>query len=121
MRSRAWFVGAVLVLCAFGGSAAAEEPAARFDGEGRLLRPDGWREWVYVGTPLTPNDLNGGKAPFPEFHAVDLDRGSRDHFRKTGSFREGTILVKELVSVGSTQAVSARATSWASSSASRRR
>ena len=33
--------------------------------EGELQRPTGYREWVYVGTPVTPNDMNGGKAAFP--------------------------------------------------------
>ena len=32
------------------------------------------REWIYIGTPLTPNDMNGGDAPFQEFHAVSIDR-----------------------------------------------
>jgi hypothetical protein len=31
---------------------------AKFDRQGNLLRPDGWRHWAYVGTPLTPNDLH---------------------------------------------------------------
>ena len=39
--------------------------------EGKLKRPPfSFRKWVYVGTPLTPNDLNDGKANFPEFHNV---------------------------------------------------
>ena len=31
--------------------------------DGALVRPEGYREWVYVGTPVTPNDMNDGKAP----------------------------------------------------------
>ena len=73
---------------------------------GELIRPQGYRDWVMVGTPLTPNDMNNGKAPFPEFHTVYIDRGSWDHYKKTGDFREGTTLVKELISVGSKSAVS---------------
>ncbi len=38
--------------------------------DGALERPSGYREWVYVGTPVTPNDMNDGKAAFPEFHNV---------------------------------------------------
>ena len=41
---------------------------AQFDSAGKLIRPAGWREWVFVGSPTTPNSLNGGAAPFPEFH-----------------------------------------------------
>jgi hypothetical protein len=73
---------------------------------GELERPTGYREWIYVGTPLTPNDLNDGKAAFPEFHNVYIDPASWAHWKETGEFREGTILVKELVAVGSKVAVS---------------
>jgi hypothetical protein len=31
---------------------------------------------VFVGSPLTPNALNGGKANFPEFHNVYIEPGS---------------------------------------------
>ena len=79
-----------------------------FDSEGRLIRPVGYREWVYVGTPLTPNDLNPPEAPFPEFHNVYIDPVSYAHYSETGNFREGTIIIKELVSVGSKAAVSGK-------------
>ncbi|PKG98332.1 cytochrome P460 family protein [Paraglaciecola sp. MB-3u-78] len=71
-----------------------------------LQRPTGYREWVYVGTPLTPNELNNGKAAFPEFHNVYIDPKSWSHWKKKGEFRNGTILMKELVAVGSKAAVS---------------
>jgi len=73
---------------------------------GELERPTGFREWIYVGTPVTPNDLNDGKAAFPEHHNVYIDPKSWAHWKKTGEFRDGTILMKELVSVGSKAAVS---------------
>lgn len=74
--------------------------------DGQLDRPTGYREWIYVGTPVTPNELNDGKAAFPEFHNVYIDPKSWAHWKETGKFRDGTILVKELVSVGSKTAVS---------------
>ena len=74
--------------------------------DGKLERPQGWREWVYVGTPVTPNELNDVKAPFPEFHNVYIDPESWEHYKKNGEVRDGTILVKELVSIGSKAAVS---------------
>jgi len=79
-----------------------------FNDQGELLRPKDYRSWVYVGTPLTPNELNNGNAPFPEFHSVYIDPTSFEHYKKTGEFREGTVLIKELESVGSTQAVSGK-------------
>ena len=76
------------------------------DENSELKRPTGYRSWVYVGTPVTPNDMNNGKAPFPEMHNVYIDPVSFDYYKKTGKWREGTILVKELVSIGSKTAVS---------------
>ncbi|MDR4467415.1 MAG: cytochrome P460 family protein [Nitrospira sp.] len=75
--------------------------------EGKMKRPPfSFRKWVYVGTPLTPNDLNDGKANFPEFHNVYMDPDSFAHFEKTGEYRDGTVIVKELVSVGEKEAAS---------------
>jgi hypothetical protein len=73
---------------------------------GELERSTGYREWIYVGTPVTPNDMNNGKAAFPEFHNVYIDPKSWAHWKKTGEFRDNTILIKELVRVGSKAAVS---------------
>jgi hypothetical protein len=77
-----------------------------FNADGSLVRPEEYRTWVYVGTPLTPNDLNPPEAPFPEFHNVYIDPDSWAHYENTGEFRDGTILMKELVTVGSKAAVS---------------
>lgn len=73
---------------------------------GELQRPTGYREWVYVGTPVTPNDMNAGKAAFPEHHNVYIDPESWKHWKDKGEFPDGTIIIKELVSVGSKAAVS---------------
>jgi hypothetical protein len=81
-------------------------PVAQFNAQGELIRPADYREWVFVGAPVTPNALNNGKAAFPEFHNVYIDPASYHQYQKTGTFREGTMLVKELVSVGATKAVS---------------
>lgn len=80
----------------------------QFDNNGELVKPTGYRKWTYVGTPLTPNDMNGGKAPFPEFHSVYMNPDAYDHYEKTGDFPNGTVLVKELVSVGEKEASSGK-------------
>jgi Cytochrome P460 len=51
---------------------------------------------VFVGSPLTPNALNDGKANFPEFHNVYIEPGSYEIYKKTGEFPEGTMFFKEL-------------------------
>src|SRR6059058_967553 len=73
---------------------------AKFNKAGELVRPADYREWIFVGSPVTPKDMNDGKSAFPEFHNVYIDPPSWAHYKKTGEFRSGTILVKELVSVG---------------------
>jgi hypothetical protein len=79
---------------------------ASFDAQGNLALPEGYRQWVFVGAPVTPNDLNGGKAAFPEFHHVYIDPGSFKHYQENGKFRDGTVIVKELVSVGAKKGAS---------------
>ena len=82
-------------------------PKPSFNADGNLIRPDvSYRRWVYVGTPLTPNDLNPPEAPFPDFHNVYIHPDDFDYYVRTGEFQEGTVLIKELVGVGSKQAVS---------------
>ena len=73
----------------------------QFTGDKSLKIPEGkiWREWPYVGSLVTPNALNDGMAPFPEHHTVYIDPVSWAHYKKTGNFREGTVLAKELTRV----------------------
>jgi hypothetical protein len=72
---------------------------AQFDSSGKLKLPTGYRRWVMVGSPLTPNGLNNGKAAFPEFHEVYVEARNLDAYLKTRSFPEGTVFVKELTRV----------------------
>src|ERR1044072_8195574 len=63
---------------------------------GDLMLPKNFNEWVYVGSPLTPNALNDGKANFPEFHNVYIEPGSYQIYKKTGEVPEGTIFFQEI-------------------------
>lgn len=76
-------------------SAAADGPS--YTADGRLVLPVGYRKWVFIGAPLTPNGLNNGKAGFPEFHNVYVQDKNLTVYQKTGSFPEGTVIVKELL------------------------
>jgi hypothetical protein len=100
--------GLSCVLAGAGAQPDSAVPGVEFTPDGKLKRPVGYRKWMYVGTPLTPNDLNGGEAPFPEFHAVYIDPESYAHYEKTGQFRDGTVMVKELIGVGAKEATSGK-------------
>ena len=87
----------------------AQAALVEFTTDGKLKQPShDYRKWVQIGTPLTPNDLNGGDAPFPEFHSVYMDPESFAYYEKTGQFRDGTVMVKELLSVGAKEATSGK-------------
>jgi hypothetical protein len=103
------YLGTPLVMAALIGASAAmfhnkpvaaqaKQPGgAQFTPDGKMKLPTGYREWVFLGSPLTPNALNGGNASFPEFHNVYVEQRNFDAYQKTGDFPEGTVLVKELV------------------------
>ena len=78
-----------------------EQSSAVFDSDGKLKLPDPstFRRWVFVGAPLTPNALNNGNANFPEYHHVYIEQKNVEAYLKTGSFPEGTVIVKELTRV----------------------
>ena len=73
--------------------------AVQYTPDGKLKLPVGFRRWVFLGAPLTPNALNDGEANFPEFHHVYVEEKNLDVYLKTGTFPEGTILIKELTRV----------------------
>ncbi|MEO9970179.1 MAG: cytochrome P460 family protein [Hyphomonadaceae bacterium] len=74
---------------------------ANFTADGAAERPANWRRWVFVGSPLTPHGLNGGAAPFPEFHNVYVEPTAFRHYQATGKWPQGTQIAKELVLVRS--------------------
>src|SRR6201998_3078184 len=80
-------------------AAQTEQPSAVFGSDGKLELPTGFRKWVLVGAPLTPNGLNDGKANFPEYHHVYVEKKNVDAYLKAGEFPEGTVIVKELTRV----------------------
>jgi len=71
--------------------------AAVFNSKDELIKPVGFREWVFIGAPLTPHALNDGKAGFPEFHHVYVNSDAYAVYKRTGIFPEGTVIAKELV------------------------
>src|SRR2546430_15093200 len=77
-------------------AAQTEQSSVVFNADGTMQLPTGFRKWVFVGAPLTPNGLNNGKAGFPEYHNVYVEKNNVDVYLKTGTFPEGTVLVKEL-------------------------
>jgi hypothetical protein len=57
-----------------------------------FILPKNFHEWVYVGSPLTPNALNGGMATFPEFHNVYIEPCSYEKYKQTNVFAVGQVM-----------------------------
>jgi hypothetical protein len=109
MRKRTLAIVCACLVAAAGALAVSAEAQQRdrylpeFNDKGELLLPKNFHEWIYVGSPLTPNALNDGKANFPEYHNVYIEPGSYALYKKTGTFPEGTIMFKELQLVGKSE------------------
>ena len=71
--------------------------AATFNKQSELKLPEGYRQWVFIGAPLTPHGLNKGKAGFPEYHHVYVNPDAFAVYQRTGEFPDGTVIAKELV------------------------
>jgi Cytochrome P460 len=96
------------------GSLRSDEPPPqsslpRYTAEGELLRPEGYRTWVFVGADLGLDysqrndrrlDYSQEKDENPDesapFHNVYIDRAAYEHFARTGEFPDKTMLVLEL-------------------------
>jgi hypothetical protein len=94
-------VGAAIAAAHFSQSTADDKSSPsrylpEYNASGELLLPKNFHEWVFVGSPLTPNALNDGQANFPEYHNVYIEPGSYHIYQKTGVFPEDTIFLKEL-------------------------
>jgi hypothetical protein len=91
-----------------------EEPpsagsAPRYNMDGELLAPQGYRSWVFVGADLgldysqrNDESLDYSKKQAEKdiesrpFHNVYIDRAAYDQFARTGTFPDNTVLVLEL-------------------------
>lgn len=83
-------------------ASAADEPQAIFEGNDILLRPEGYREWIFVGSSKGLRyEENADKATYPtaeKFNNVYLNPAAYREYAKTGKFPEGTVLVLEIFS-----------------------
>ena len=105
-RKRAALVAALAVATGVGIAIAAGALSARaqmgpswhpkWTAKGELVLPSNHHQWVFLGSPLTPNALNGGAAGFPEYHNVYVQPEAFRIYRETGDWPEGTIMFKEL-------------------------
>lgn len=112
--SKAAFAALVLGLFVFGALARGgsyDEAYDKYVGpDGGISLPSDYRtSLVFVGTfGIAGGDQEGGQA---EFHHVYMDRDSIAHYRRTGTFPDGAIIVKELQKTRALDMTTGRASS----------
>jgi hypothetical protein len=83
-------------------SPASEKPAAVFEDKDTLLRPEGYREWVFVGSSTglnyMPNPAPSSANSATDFKNVYINPAAYREFTRTGKFPEGTVMVLEIAS-----------------------
>ena len=79
-----------------------DKPVAQFEGKDTLLRPVGYREWVFVGSSLglRYNQNAGEKSPSKSepYHNVYINPEAYREYSKSGKLPDGTLVVRTLVS-----------------------
>ncbi len=105
--STTWVLALVAGMAAVSILQSETPPAARFEGKDTLLQPQGYREWVFVGSSLglryaqNPEEQRSDpqRGPAAElYHNVYINPASYRTFSQTGKFPEGTVMVLELAS-----------------------
>src|SRR5215207_4520995 len=76
------------------------QPMPRYDQDRALQLPANYREWVFVGSSLGLSYSEGQDAGHVMFHETLMEPTAYQHFVKTGTFREGTMLVLMLHGTG---------------------
>ena len=107
-------IGLAVAVALAQGAGRDDDPSAgaspvRYNKQGELLRPDGYKTWVFVGADLgldysQRNDQSLDHPPKKDeyadeglpFHNVYIDRTAYEHFARTSEFPDKTVLVLEL-------------------------
>jgi Cytochrome P460 len=81
---------------------AAEPSAPRFTSDNELVRPDDYREWVFLSSGLGMTyGPNAAPASDPRFDNVFVHPQAYRSFRETGKWPDGTIFALEVRSSAS--------------------
>jgi hypothetical protein len=103
-----------ILLCALT-CAGLSEPMAlpKYAGSDKLVKPTGWRQWMFVGANYgmgyAPGENIDNPKPKPgTFHNIYLQPEAFEHFSRTGEFPEKTMLIMEVVKPGTHASINKR-------------
>ncbi len=80
-------------------------PGPRYTDASLLVRPEGYREWMFVGSNLGMGYKDGQPDKDPKFHNIYIQREAYKRYAETGQFPDKTMLVMEVVSRGTNASI----------------
>ncbi|MCS7026743.1 MAG: cytochrome P460 family protein [Bryobacteraceae bacterium] len=94
---------AAACLLLFAGVVCSEDkamPRPQYTAAGELLRPESYREWMFVGANLGMAYTESQVKPKANYHTIYMQREAYDHYLRTGVFPNHTMLVMEILTAG---------------------
>jgi hypothetical protein len=80
----------------------------RYGADGALIRPEGFREWMFVGSNLNMGYSEGPEPKESRFHNIYIQREAYKQFAATGKFPDKTMLVMEVITSGTNASINKR-------------
>jgi len=77
----------------------------RFSGDNQLARPEGYREWMFVGSNLNMGYTEGPAPTESRFHNIYIQREAFREYAATGRFPDKTVLVMEVIAAGTNASI----------------
>jgi hypothetical protein len=80
----------------------------RFTAGNELIRPEGFRDWMFVGSNLNMGYAEGGEPKESRFHNIYIQREAYKEYTTTGKFPDKTVLVMEVIAAGTNASINKR-------------
>jgi hypothetical protein len=77
----------------------------KYTESGRLVRPEGYREWMFVGANLGMGYTEGQAKPRTTYHNIYMQREAYQAYKTRGKFPDKTMLVMEVMSMGTNASI----------------
>ncbi len=103
MRRWVWSIGVICLVAWTVVRASPPEGSSdgpRFTARNELIRPEGYREWIFIGASLGLS-YNEGTHQEQRFHNLYLNRKAYQEYKQSGRFPEKSIIVMEVLTPAS--------------------
>jgi len=77
----------------------------RFEAGDKLVRPQGYREWMFVGSNLNMGYTDGSTPKESRFHNIYIQPEAYREYVATGKFPDKTVLVMEVLGAGTNASI----------------